>query len=77
MKHTLAWMMERAKRSRLPLLVHNFYTLTNDVAYIEPKARLLTEARHGRIYFAENSKITEGRGRARRTRLCRRIRIYR
>jgi succinate dehydrogenase / fumarate reductase flavoprotein subunit len=39
MKHTLAWMDENGKVKLDYRLVHT-YTLTNDVAYIEPKARV-------------------------------------
>jgi succinate dehydrogenase / fumarate reductase flavoprotein subunit len=39
MKHTLAWMDEKGKVSIDYRPVHT-YTLTNDVAYIEPKARV-------------------------------------
>jgi succinate dehydrogenase / fumarate reductase, flavoprotein subunit len=39
MKHTLAWMDENGKVKLDYRPVHT-YTLTNDVAYIEPKARV-------------------------------------
>ena len=39
MKHTLAWMDDKGKVTIDYRPVHT-YTLTNDVAYIEPKARV-------------------------------------
>ena len=39
MKHTLAWLDEKGKVKIDYRPVHT-YTLTNDVAYIEPKARI-------------------------------------
>jgi succinate dehydrogenase / fumarate reductase flavoprotein subunit len=39
MKHTLAWMDEKGKVKIDDRPVHAF-TLTNDIAYIEPKARV-------------------------------------
>jgi succinate dehydrogenase / fumarate reductase flavoprotein subunit len=39
MKHTLAWMDEKSKVTLDYRPVHT-YTLTNDIAYIEPKARV-------------------------------------
>jgi succinate dehydrogenase flavoprotein subunit len=39
MKHTLAWLDEASGRCRLDYRPVHTYTLSNDVAYIEPKAR--------------------------------------
>ena len=40
MKHTLAWLDADAARSRIDYRPVHTYTLTNEVAYIEPKARV-------------------------------------
>ncbi len=40
MKHTLAWIDRDAARSRIDYRPVHTYTLSNDVAYIEPKARV-------------------------------------
>ena len=40
MKHTLAWVDDEAATSRIDYRPVHTYTLTNDVAYIEPKARV-------------------------------------
>ncbi len=40
MKHTLAWIGRRRARSRIDYRPVHTYTLTNEIAYIEPKARV-------------------------------------
>ena len=40
MKHTLAWLDEKTGQARLEYRPVRSYTLSNDVAYIEPKARV-------------------------------------
>jgi succinate dehydrogenase / fumarate reductase flavoprotein subunit len=40
MKHTLAWFDEATGRVTIDYRPVHTYTLTNDVAYIEPKARV-------------------------------------
>ena len=40
MKHTLAWMDAKSGKVRVDYRPVHAYTLTNDVAYIEPKARV-------------------------------------
>src|SRR4029078_8459145 len=61
MKHTLAWMDARGAVKIDYRPVHA-YTLTNDVAYIEPKPRVYSR-KFAMVEFTlpRNSKMTEGR----------------
>ena len=91
MKHTLAWVDDDAARSRIDYRPVHTYTLTNDIAYIEPQgARVLnvaarhTEERgatdHGRIHPAEEFQDHRGQDLAaadRRARTCANSSIYR
>jgi len=40
MKHTLSWADNEALKVRLDYRPVHSYTLTNDITYIEPKARV-------------------------------------
>jgi len=40
MKHTLTWLDEKTGKVAIDYRPVHAYTMTNDVAYIEPKARV-------------------------------------
>jgi len=40
MKHTLAWIDDQGKKTNIDYRPVHTYTMTNDVQYIEPKARV-------------------------------------
>jgi succinate dehydrogenase / fumarate reductase flavoprotein subunit len=40
MKHTLAWIDDQGKKTTIDYRPVHTYTMTNDVQYIEPKARV-------------------------------------
>ena len=40
MKHTLAWIDDQSKKTNIDYRPVHTYTMTNDVQYIEPKARV-------------------------------------
>jgi succinate dehydrogenase / fumarate reductase flavoprotein subunit len=71
MKHTLTWADDAKCEVRIDYRPVHTYTLTNEMAYVEPKARVYYSAEGLRFPCAEGSRsVRPGGGRALARRLC-------